>query len=310
MPLWGRANLPVSPDFCILTSGCQMLSSDPAWPEPCPTGAPACSRLSTQERSAGWYRNGAGASGRFKPLTKRRAVKTRRPVALGLQSLGSTESRPTNQQPQRRGGAEIRFSPNSEVRKHTRPRVWLEAPRVHRLGHAPAKTVAARLPTRKVFGAGAENRPRGAGAPQSTSVFEFNSEFRNAGMGRAWFLASGFPGFQIQTQCLCVSAVEMAELGRSLALPARRLLSRLNAPERSTGWYSSGAGASGRFKAAYKAARCQNAATGRSWPAKSGLDGVSPHQNGHGVVETPRSNEERRNSGTAGWAFQFSWLPD
>ena len=46
-------------------------------------------------------------------------------------------------------------------------------------------------------------------------------------MGRAWFLASGFPGFQIQTQCLCVSAVEMAEIGRSLALPARRLAAGL-----------------------------------------------------------------------------------
>ena len=68
------------------------------------------------------------------------------------------------------------MNPNSEAGEHTRPRVWLDAPRVQ---HAAPPAVPRRpelFHTHRVFREGAENCTRGGCAPPPTSDFGFNAK--------------------------------------------------------------------------------------------------------------------------------------
>jgi len=62
--------------------------------------------------------------------------------------------------------------------EHTRPRGWLDAPRVQPLCARTFAQHPERFRAFEVFRAGAENRTRGAGAPHPTSEFGFNKNSR------------------------------------------------------------------------------------------------------------------------------------
>ena len=66
-----------------------------------------------------------------------------------------------------------RFMPNSEVGEHTRPRVWLDAPRVQPLCARTPPKLSGLFRACEVFREGAENGTRGACAPHPTSEFGF-----------------------------------------------------------------------------------------------------------------------------------------
>jgi hypothetical protein len=58
-----------------------------------------------------------------------------------------------------------RFNPKNWIGEHTRPRVWLDAPRVQRLCDRRKRECREFFRAPDVFREGAENRTRGACAP-------------------------------------------------------------------------------------------------------------------------------------------------
>ena len=119
-----------------------------------------------------------------------------------------------------------------------------------------------------------------------------------------------FPAFLASEFSLRASAVAMAGLDRSLALPARRLPAGLTPPHKTADGMATSRTLFGGFKPLGKAA-LRRAAAGRSSTAQSRLDrSLAPPAKNHGDTEIQFGTQEIRNWVTAAIGFRLPGVPN